>query len=154
MLFRNSKLKQEQKGNIMLYLEHLNLVVRDISKALAFYQAAFPHWKIRGEGHSTWHGKPRRWLHFGDDHLYLALSDHGESDIRDNSGFEVGLSHFAFVTDELAQVTQRLESAGFIGEKGEGTTGIRNNTYFTDADGYEIEFVEYLTDAVGKRNDY
>ena len=42
----------------MLYLEHLNLVVKDISPALAFYQAAFPHWRIRGEGQSTWYGKP------------------------------------------------------------------------------------------------
>ncbi|WP_085299503.1 VOC family protein [Cognaticolwellia mytili] len=138
----------------MLYLEHLNLVVRDISQALAFYQAAFPHWRIRGEGRSTWRGKPRRWLHFGDDYLYLALSDHGESNIRDNSGFEVGLSHFAFVTDELEQVTQRLADAGFIGEKGDGAPGTRNNTYFIDADGYEIEFVEYLTKTIEKRNDY
>lgn len=138
----------------MLYLEHLNLVVRDISQALAFYQAAFPHWRIRGEGRSTWRGKPRRWLHFGDDYLYLALSDHGESNIRDNSGFEVGLSHFAFVTDELEQVTQRLADAGFIGEKGDGAPGTRNNTYFIDVDGYEIEFVEYLTKTIEKRNDY
>jgi len=138
----------------MLYLEHLNLVVKDIPKALAFYQAAFPHWRIRGEGRSTWYGKDRRWLHFGDDYLYLALSDHGESDIRDNSGYQVGLSHIAFVTDELAQVTQRLEAAGFTAEKGEGSPGIRNNTYFTDADGYEIEFVEYLTEVVKERNDY
>jgi catechol 2,3-dioxygenase-like lactoylglutathione lyase family enzyme len=138
----------------MLYLEHLNLVVKDIPRALAFYQAAFPHWHVRGEGRSTWHGIPRRWLHFGDDYLYLALSDHGESNIRDNSGFEVGLSHFAFVTDELENVTQRLEAAGFSADKGEGTPNIRNNTYFTDADGYEIEFVEYLTEIVGKRNDY
>lgn len=138
----------------MLYLEHLNLVVRDISQALAFYQAAFPDWRIRGEGRSTWRGKPRRWLHFGDDYLYLALSDHGESNIRDNSGFEVGLSHFAFVTDELEQVTQRLADAGFIGEKGDGAPGTRNNTYFIDADGYEIEFVEYLTKTIEKRNDY
>ena len=138
----------------MLYLEHLNLVVKDIPQALAFYRAAFPHWRIRGEGRSMWHGKPRRWLHFGDDYLYLAFSDHGESSIRDNSGFEIGLSHFAFVTDELEQVTQRLEAAGFIGKKGEGTANIRNNTYFVDADGYEIEFVEYLTEVVAERNDY
>jgi catechol 2,3-dioxygenase-like lactoylglutathione lyase family enzyme len=138
----------------MLYLEHLNLVVKDIPRALAFYQAAFPHWHIRGEGRSTWHGKPRRWLHFGDDYLYLALSDHGDSNIRDNSGFEVGLSHFAFVTDELENVTQRLKAAGFSADKGEGTPSVRKNTYFTDPDGYEIEFVEYLTEIVGKRNDY
>jgi len=138
----------------MLYLEHLNLVVKDIPQALTFYQAAFPHWRIRGEGQSTWYGKPRRWLHFGDDKIYLALSDHGESDIRDNRAFQVGLSHFAFVTDELAQITQRLQAAGFAGEQGDGTLGIRNNTYFIDSDGYEVEFVEYLTAVIAQRNDY
>lgn len=138
----------------MLYLEHLNLVVKDIPQALTFYQAAFPHWRVRGEGRTTWHGKPRRWLHFGDDNIYLALSDHGESDIRDNSAFQVGLSHFAFVTDELAQVTQRLQAAGFVGEQGDGTPDVRNNSYFVDSDGYEVEFVEYLTAVIEQRNDY
>lgn len=138
----------------MLYLEHLNLVVKDIPRALTFYQAAFPHWKIRGEGDSTWHSKPRHWLHFGDDNLYLALSDHGADDIRDNRGFQVGLSHFAFVTDELEKLTLRLENAGFAGKKGEGSPGARHNTYFVDADGYEIEFVEYLCETISERNDY
>lgn len=138
----------------MLYLEHLNLVVKNIPQALTFYQAAFPHWCIRGGGQSTWHGKPRRWLHFGDDSIYLALSDHGESDIRDNKAFQVGLSHFAFVTDELAQVTQRLKAAGFVDVQGDGAEGIRKNTYFVDSDGFEVEFVEYLTADIEKRNDY
>tara|TARA_B110000211_G_scaffold171490_1_gene193644 strand:- start:14444 stop:14860 length:417 start_codon:yes stop_codon:yes gene_type:complete len=138
----------------MLYLEHLNLVVKDISPALAFYQAAFPHWRIRGEGQSTWYGKPRRWLHFGDDDIYLAFSDHGESNIRDNRKFQVGLSHFAFVTNELAQITQRLEVAGFLGKQGDGAPGVRHNTYFVDTEGYEIEFVEYLTEDFEQRNAY
>lgn len=34
----------------MLHLEHLNLVVNDIPATLAFYQAAFPNWRIREEG--------------------------------------------------------------------------------------------------------
>ncbi|AZQ84937.1 VOC family protein [Colwellia sp. Arc7-635] len=138
----------------MLYLEHVNLVVKDISRALIFYKAAFPHWRIRGEGKSTWSGKPRRWLHFGDDQLYIAFSDHGEQNIRDNSGFQVGLSHIAFVTDELAQLTQRLKIAGFIGEEGDGSSGVRSNTYFVDLDGYEIEFVEYTSEEISVRNDY
>ncbi|UUO24875.1 VOC family protein [Colwellia sp. M166] len=138
----------------MLYLEHLNLVVKDIPQALKFYQVAFPHWRIRGEGQSTWYGKPRRWLHFGDDDIYLALSDHGESDIRDNRAFQVGLSHFAFVTNELTNITQRLMAAGFVGVQGDGAAGVRNNTYFIDSDGYEIELVEYLTADIGQKNDY
>ena len=33
-------------------LEHVNLVVRDIERSLAFYKAACPHWNIRSEGQS------------------------------------------------------------------------------------------------------
>ena len=32
----------------MITLEHINLVVSDIEKRLAFYQAAFPNWHVRG----------------------------------------------------------------------------------------------------------
>lgn len=32
----------------MIHLEHINLVVDDIPAALRFYQAAFPHWRVRG----------------------------------------------------------------------------------------------------------
>ena len=56
----------------MLYLEHVNLVVKDIPAVLKFYEAAFPHWGIRDQGDSDWYGKPRKWLHFGDDYQYLA----------------------------------------------------------------------------------
>ena len=52
----------------MLYLEHLNLVVQDIPSALTFYQAAFPHWRVRDSGKSEWYGKQRKWLHFGDEY--------------------------------------------------------------------------------------
>ncbi len=62
----------------MLHLEHVNLVVDDIPAALRFYQAAFPHWYVRSSGNAEWYGKPRKWLHFGDDFQYIAFNDHGE----------------------------------------------------------------------------
>lgn len=70
----------------MIRLEHANLVVKDISATLDFIQTAFPDWKIRGQGEMTWHGKPRRWLHVGDDDYYLTLNDDGEGKLRDLSG--------------------------------------------------------------------
>lgn len=48
----------------MIQLEHVNLVVTDLERSLHFYQAAFPHWKVRGGGESSWYGKARKWLHF------------------------------------------------------------------------------------------
>src|SRR5210317_2655178 len=97
----------------MLYLEHLNLVVNDIPSALTFYQAAFPHWRVRDKGESDWYGKPRKWLHFGDDYQYLTFNDNGDGENRDLAGHQPGLAHFAFVTGNIDAVIKRLVAAGF-----------------------------------------
>ena len=64
-------------------LEHANIVVTDIAPTLAFLQTAFPAWRVRGEGNGDWYGKPRRWLHFGDDDVYVTLNDNGEGAQRE-----------------------------------------------------------------------
>ena len=97
----------------MLHLEHINLVVSDLSASLRFYQAAFPHWRVRIEGEGEWYGKPRRWLHFGDDYQYIAFNDHGEGSNRNLEGHQVGLAHFAFITDNLDALIKRLAEAGY-----------------------------------------
>ena len=137
----------------MVQLEHLNLVVSDLDKTLAFYQAAFPHWTVRGGGTGDWYGKPRKWIHFGDDYHYLAFSDHGEGQNRDLKGAQVGLAHFAYVTTDLDGIVKRLTGAGFEVDKG-SEDPYRNNVYFIDPDGYEVEFVEYLSDVPALRNRY
>lgn len=137
----------------MLRLEHLNMVVSNIEKSLQFYQAAFPHWRVRGSGKAEWYGKPRNWLHFGDDYFYLSLGDPGEGQNRDLTGHTVGLAHFGFVTENLAALIKRLSAAGFeVDKAGEDT--FRNNAYYIDPDGYEVEFVEYLSDLPAERNGY
>ena len=95
-----------------MFIEHLNLVVTNMEDTLRFYRAAFPDWKIRGGGKGDWHGKPRNWLHFGDDHQYLAFSDHGEGQNRDLKGHTPGLAHFAFVTANIKAMRERLEPSG------------------------------------------
>lgn len=136
----------------MIYLEHLNLVVKNIPKALAFYQAAFPHWYIRSKGQGKWYGKPRDWLHFGDDHQFITFNSNGESQNRDLSGHQVGLSHFAFVTSNIESVIQRLAKAGFAVDKAGTEEPFRKNVYFMDPDGFEVEFVQYLSDDPKERN--
>ena len=59
----------------MIHLEHVNLVVTDVDAELAFYQAAFPHWRVREREQGSWYGKPRTWVHFGDDYQYLVFGD-------------------------------------------------------------------------------
>lgn len=136
----------------MLHLEHLNLVVRDIPEALRFYQAAFPHWRVRDSGESDWYGKRRNWLHFGDDYQYLTFNDNGTGNNRDLAGHTTGLAHFAFVTGNIDAVIARLAAAGFDAAKDGADEPYRKNVYFIDADGFEVEFVEYTSDLPEQRN--
>ncbi|WP_299798489.1 VOC family protein [uncultured Shewanella sp.] len=138
----------------MIHLEHLNLVVRDIPEALNFYRAAFPHWKVRGGGEGSWHGKPRDWVHFGDDYQYLTFNNDGVGENRDLKGHQVGLAHFAFVTNNLDAVIERLMSAGYPVDKEGAEDDFRKNVYYIDPNGYEVEFVEYLSDIPSERNRY
>lgn len=135
-----------------MYLEHVNLVVADIDAMLHFYRAAFPHWRIRDEGRGEWYGKPRKWLHFGDDYHYLALSDNGEGQNRELAGHSVGLAHFAYVTNNLNAVIARLNNAGYAIAKPGADDPYRKNIYFIDPAGFEVEFVEYLSDIPAERN--
>lgn len=136
----------------MIQLEHINLVVSDIPAMLDFYQAVFPHWRVRDEGKGEWSGKPRNWLHFGDDYQYIALSDHGEGNNRDLDGHQVGLAHFAYVTNNLDSLILRLEKVGYQIAKLGGNDEFRKNIYFIDPAGFEVEFVEYLSDNPKERN--
>lgn len=136
----------------MSHLEHINLVVPNIEEMLTFYQAAFPHWHIRDQNQGEWYGKPRRWLHFGDDYQYIALSDHGESENRDLEGYQTGLAHFAYVTNNLDSIIKRLTQAGFSIAQDGSDNPYRKNIYFIDPAGFEVEFVEYLTDVPMQRN--
>ncbi len=138
----------------MITLEHVNLVVADIEQTLAFYQAAFPHWTVRGGGKSEWYGKPRNWVHFGDDYQYLAFNDDGVGENRDLSGHQVGLAHFAFVTSDIKGVIERLAQAGFAVDKQGAEDAYRDNVYFVDPNGYEVEFVQYHSDLPNNRNRY
>jgi catechol 2,3-dioxygenase-like lactoylglutathione lyase family enzyme len=136
----------------MLHLEHLNLVVSDMPGTLKFYQAAFPHWWIRDSGESEWYGKPRKWLHFGDDYQYLAFGDNGVGGNRDLSSHRDGLAHFAFVTDNIDALVARLAEAGFPQAIDGADEPYRKNVYFIDPSGFEVEFVQYLSDIPEQRN--
>ena len=138
----------------MITLEHVNLVVSDIEQTLAFYKAAFPHWTVRGGGDSEWYGKPRSWVHFGDDYQYLAFNDDGVGENRNLAGHQVGLAHFAFVTSDIQGVIARLAKAGFAVDKQGAEDAYRENVYYVDPNGYEVEFVQYLSDLPSQRNRY
>ena len=133
-------------------LEHINLVVKDLNVSLNFYQAAFPHWKIRQRGKGVWNGVDRNWLHFGDDFHFITLNDNGSGENRDLTKYSIGLAHFAYVTQNLAQLIERMKKAGFELEKFGPQNPFRTNAYFIDPDGFEVEFVEYRSDLPHERN--
>ncbi|MEP4484334.1 MAG: VOC family protein [Halioglobus sp.] len=136
----------------MLHIEHLNLVVDDIAASMKFYQAAFPHWYVRDQGDSDWYGKSRKWLHFGDDYQYLTFNDNGVGNNRDLAAHQIGLAHFAFVTADLDGLIERLDNAGFNAAKQGALEPFRKNIYFIDPAGFEVEFVQYLSDSPVQRN--
>lgn len=136
----------------MMQLEHVNLVVNDIPETLAFYQSAFPHWRVRDEGEGAWNGKPRRWLHFGDDYHYLTFNDNGEGKPRDLAGHQPGLAHLGFLTHDIDGVIRRLAEAGFEIEKDGADEPYRRNVYFVDPSGIEVEFIQYTSDLPEQRN--
>lgn len=133
-------------------LEHINLVVANIKESLHFYQAAFPHWKIRSEGTSEWYGAKRNWVHFGDDYQFLTFNDNGTGENRDLTGHQLGLAHFCYITNNIDAVIIRLQQAGFEVAKQGAINDFRKNVYFIDPNGYEVEFVQYLSDLPNERN--
>ena len=136
----------------MIHIEHANLVVSDIEATLVFYRAAFPHWRVRDSAQGEWSGKPYTWLHFGDDYQYLTFNDHGEGPNRDPDGHQVGLGHLGFVVDSLDSMIERLARAGFTPSSSGASAAHRRNVYYIDPAGFEVEFVQYLSDLPSERN--
>jgi len=134
-------------------LEHANLVLTAIEPTLEFLKAAFPEWRVRGEGRDEWSGKKRRWLHFGDDDFFITLNDNGAGALRDLDGHEPGLAHLGFVVASLDRTLARLARAGYEPDHRGPAHPHRRNAYFTEH-GLEFEFVEYLSDDPAERNLY
>ncbi len=135
-------------------IEHINLVVTEIEPTMAFLKIAFPHWKIRGQGDSHWYGKPRTWLHFGEDDFYIALSNNGEGKNRDLTKHDPGLAHIGFVVDDLDGVIKRYHLQGIAPSQGPTEELARKNVYFIDPSGLEFEFTQYLSDIPAERHNY
>lgn len=138
----------------MVRFEHANLVVTNIDKTLDFIQTAFPDWRIRGQGEMKWYGKPRRWMHVGDDDTYITLNNDGEGKNRDLTGHQPGLAHLGFVVDDIDAIIQRLEAKGYQIDVEGADHPYRKNIYFQDPEGFQFEFVEYLSDKPAEKNEY
>ena len=137
-----------------MYLEHLNLVVSNLDKTLKFYQAAFPHWYVRGQGQQNWFGSQRNWVHFGDENTFITFNDKGTGENRPLNTNQLGLSHFGYVTNNLSALVERLANVGFKVDKQGSENQYRKNVYYLDPDNYEVEFVQYFSDIPNEKNIY
>ncbi|MDW5415974.1 hypothetical protein R6242_05235 [Iodobacter sp. CM08] len=136
------------------YLEHANITVSDLNRAVHFILTAIPHWKIRGKGKMDWFGAEIDWLHIGDDFAYIALQSGGIGEAPGWKTHLVGVKHLGFVVPSLAQTKQALEVAGFSLDHDGGTAAHRDSAYFMLGEDIQFEFVEYSSDQPAQRNEY
>ena len=131
------------------YVEHVNLSVRDIDRALLFLQTACPELRVRARG-----GVPERlWCHVGTDTSYFALEQPGPAGTHARVPYkDVGLNHVGLVVEDVAAVRERLTAAGFREGLRAEPHPARLRAYFFDDDGTEYEFVQYLVDSPEERN--
>lgn len=133
-------------------LEHVNITVKNMEETLAFYQVAFPHWQIRMQGDSEWYGVQRKWLHFGDEYNYLTFNDNATGNGRNLKSNTLGVAHLGFEVHNLDKVIARLQTAGYAPSHEGAMHPFRKNVYFIDPNGFELEFVQYLSDLPSERN--
>ncbi|WP_018995883.1 VOC family protein [Hirschia maritima] len=138
----------------MIRLEHVNLVVEDIEPTLKFLIAAFPDWKVRGRGESSWSGKPRKWVHFGSDDYYITLNDNAEGEARDLAGHSPGLAHIGFEIRNADDLLKRVSAAGFEPHLVSSDSDYRKSVYYHLPCGVEFEFIAYESDLNEQRNEY
>jgi len=134
-------------------LEHANLHVRDLEGMIRFLRAAFPDFRIRGEGQDLDGG---RWVHVGNHETYLALRRASQEPAEPwvpYSG-KPGLNHLGFEVADLASLRGRLRGAGYRDTTVPNAHPHRQRVYFNDAEGNDWEFVEYLSSDPAERNDY
>ena len=135
----------------MIRLEHANLSVTDPDATTRFLQAAFPDFRVRGEGKD---GLGRPWRHVGNNDFYVALQSVPHNPGRAPYGNDVGLNHLGWEVDNLDALVERMREAGFEPNLSADDHPARNRRYFYDPDGNDWEFVTYLSDDPAERNDY
>jgi len=133
-----------------IYLEHANITVNDLTKAVHFFQTAFPHFKIRGGDNKT-----REWLHLGDDVTYLALNKAVKLLNKNEKGYvKVGVNHIGFVVGNVEEIANRMLAEGYKRDYPKQIEKFRIREYFADSDGNEYEFVQYLSNKIEEKNSF
>ena len=131
------------------YMEHINLSVRDLDGATAFFKTAFPDFEVRGGGDGTF-GK---WVHVGTADTYIAISQ-ADPTTRGERYTASGINHIGFVVEDVNALAERLLAAGYERSYPKQNQQFRTRDYFIDGEGNEFEFVQYLSEKDEERNSY
>ena len=140
-----------------LLIEHANITVRSIDEAKKFLATAFPGFEVRGGGYLHGNEDLGDWVHFGNAESYIALQQNRQHSGREDTTYtHDGVNHLGFVVDDMQDLVQRMGSAGYEPTTASVMEGHRHRrrAYFFDGNGFEWEFVEYLSDKAQERNDY
>jgi catechol 2,3-dioxygenase-like lactoylglutathione lyase family enzyme len=122
-----------------------------MDQAVRFLTTALPDFQVRGGGESA---GGSRWLHIGTEDTYIALNERASA-AKDAKNTSSGpIKHLGFVVDDADALEQRLTDAGYRQGAIAQPHPHRKRVYFLDNDGGEWEFVQYLSDEPGQRNDY
>ena len=135
-------------------LDHANVNVLNIDRAVEFLSTALPGFRVRGGGTTDREDRTERWLHFGSDDVYVCLNESSLGRPTERNGREeTGINHVGFTVDDVDALLAAYESGGFrCARMDESPSRLR--LYVTDADGITWEFIQYLSDDPAVRNDY
>lgn len=99
---------------------------------------------------------PGDWVHFGNDDYYVALQQNREHSVRNDTRYvHDGINHLGFVVEDVNALIDKLRSAGYLLTEGSAIDEPwRKRVYFVDGNGFEWEFVEYLSETPSQKNDY
>ena len=142
------------------YIEHANITVSDLDRAIRFFAVALPDFEVR----KRWVIEDKEWAHVGTESHYIAINSPTDknrfaaAETKDpGDRMSGGFNHVGFVVEDVEAVHNRILEAGF--ERGYNNGNIiehpsRRSVYMLDGDGNEFEFMQYLTAEISKRNSY
>jgi catechol 2,3-dioxygenase-like lactoylglutathione lyase family enzyme len=118
----------------MAKLRHIAITVPDPEKAAQFYERAFG---LKRVGRTDWHGA--HGVYLSDGVINLALLHYKMEEFAGRRGRDfVGVHHFGFIVDDVAETRRRIEAAGgrhWMGEPPEGASSKGQGGGF-----YEVKF--------------
>ena len=137
--------------NMACRIEHANITVRDMEKAVKFITTALPEFHVRGRDRSERHA----WLHVGTDETYIALTHSPDAERGKRVAYrDLGINHVGIVVEDVDAVVARLQAAGYRQDTEPEVSRWRKRFYFLDDDHLQWEFIQYLTDDPSEKNHY